>query len=1297
MTDVHPSALQRTNALLELIPVLDAFLSSAEVNVHSQASPALVSLFRSFWYLCVLSGFTTSPSRIATWQRDALVRIAKASPGLFDQITDDFVETELEFNVVLKQAGYSISPDTLRNELANSIGQHVQGVKGLTAGQVTFLTAILRLESLRAEAGQPAKVISYLHVEGINHSAVGPAIEAILHKVGLAFIQSFNHSVTTHSIDTNVYTEVKTLVLECAHPLQHVRRVAGEYLNSLITSFPSLVCNLAVITTLLELLSVVRSACLAEYTDEYTPVYTFNSSRGQFAVVLPDDYPVRNQILADLHAHTKSWLRSSIARAPLEMHGLLQAYIDAVDTEAQSGLLSDDEMGKSVALDLIRTPAAGGKQAGLPAWGGWRADQSAEFARTFAAKSFFGGQAEGRKGHEHAARDLLAELRELGEQFRGHKVHAKLGQIRALLYRAGAYLIHAAEADVEVLHLLVALPVRILTEATVAVGQEVWTWVADARPELESRLMVELSEGWLKTIEHKQGLFSTAFNRHNPLNQETQYSPTDKDEMIQHATLVARSLEPHAIVLGFIASRFQGFRYRDRDLVMACVRVALRSTAAYKQWCTHPLARELRTRLVAFGFCVVQASRLESGVEFNLRQGLYKATLAWFALRAGWSYGSNRVQLRADLQALEELHATVRSDQPSNAFALSPAGSGLLPGRLAVGIAANEHAARQKLVLALLENEADRLRLWLNPLSDPNKGAVPPAKAIHEANWRQLVQTAWRLEPEVAVQLVERTKLPAVAADVTKLVRADPVRVQGIPDALQYFIGDSITPDVRPSLRHLLYWAPVPVVSALRFLFPKFKGDPVLLQYALRVLEHHPVEVTFFYIPQVVQALRNDALGYAERFIFETSKISQLFCHQIIWNMKANMFRGDDGDVEDPMKPTLERMVDMIVGSLSGEARAFFEREFGFFDEVTSISAKLKPLVGKAGKPEKKAKIDEEMAKIKVDPGVYLPSNPDGVVVDIDRLSGRPLQSHAKAPFMATFKVRRERKPQKQGDSLLLNDGGEEDQTESATFDTWQSAIFKVGDDCRQDVLALQLIAMHKNIFTSLGLDLLVTPYRVTATGAGCGVIDVVPNATSRDEMGRAKVNDLKSFFVLKYGSVEGANFQRARTHFIQSMAAYSLLCYIIQIKDRHNGNIMVDGRGCITHIDFGFLFDIGPGGVKFEPSSFKLSHEMVVLMGGRESAGFRVFEELTVKAFLAARPYGQSVVDATALMLAAEFPSFKGEGTMDRLRDRFKLDLTEREAAEYMKGVIANALENPRSIVYDEFQRITNGIPYVR
>lgn len=53
------------------------------------------------------------------------------------------------------------------------------------------------------------------------------------------------------------------------------------------------------------------------------------------------------------------------------------------------------------------------------------------------------------------------------------------------------------------------------------------------------------------------------------------------------------------------------------------------------------------------------------------------------------------------------------------------------------------------------------------------------------------------------------------------------------------------------------------------------------------------------------------------------------------------------------MKPMLDRMTDMVVQSLSGEAREFYDREFGFFNEVTSISGKLKPFIRRT-KPEKK-------------------------------------------------------------------------------------------------------------------------------------------------------------------------------------------------------------------------------------------------------------------------------------------------------------------------------------------------------
>ena len=56
------------------------------------------------------------------------------------------------------------------------------------------------------------------------------------------------------------------------------------------------------------------------------------------------------------------------------------------------------------------------------------------------------------------------------------------------------------------------------------------------------------------------------------------------------------------------------------------------------------------------------------------------------------------------------------------------------------------------------------------------------------------------------------------------------------------------------------------------------------------------------------------------------------------------------------MKPTLDLMTARVVDSLSGEARAFYDREFGFFNEVTSISGKLKPFIKKT-KPEKKVRM----------------------------------------------------------------------------------------------------------------------------------------------------------------------------------------------------------------------------------------------------------------------------------------------------------------------------------------------------
>ncbi|KAF6763882.1 atypical/PIKK/PI4K protein kinase [Ephemerocybe angulata] len=1294
--------------LASLLLPIDALLSHDGFHPEKNASQDIVTLFRNAWFLCVLFNFPNMDDTAMDWLQPALARIALKTPSMVVEESLDAMASDVEYNSIIRQEYANTVVSKHRSLLAQYTPLRPGDVRYLSSGQVIFALTMHDIETMRSAAGCPSSLVSWFVNDSLNkQQSLNSCMEGVAEKVIRGCISDLNVKAAHQTLPKFLSGELRLLLVLSTHRIAKARDVASKYLNRLITSFPSLMCDSQFVFTLLEVLTLLQRAAENEFVDEYNPVYEYHSDRSDTSIQLTDSYQVRNEILMQLKRYANAWLELALGRAPMELQSTLQKYLSFSQSASSLGT---SELGASVAESFGKGVGPLNRHlVSLSNISQAPVDGAKSLASQIAIKGYYSGEAAGIRlstsldsltdpppqDAPHAElRALQDEMLQAKEGVRTKKSVLTVHDLRRLLYRCAAVLISLKNPDYDLLHLLVSLPFAVSTPAATSTAIEVWSWLIAENPPLEVAVMSEILSAWNESIARAQGFFSKALRYHDPLYNIISYSPTDKGIIDRGWAAARRVLKPHSLVIQMLFSRLQAARYHRPTVMYIIQKIVLRAAYAFKSMSTHPLARELRFSFLMFGFETLKSSSLDAYCENVLRTALYTTAYSWFSVRGNWSYGASRVQVDADIKVCSEFLAYLQTD----AVRGSPIISSLAPVQLGSRVAFyGERLRAMNLPLRLLcEHEISRLCVWGNPLNEPKKGADilgTTERTVLETAWPGIVGTIWQVDPAIAVFFAERFPHLSIRYEVAKLVRSSTTSVLDVPEALPLLVGERLDPQVRRDLKYLLFWAPVPPIIANTFFERRYNSDPLILQYAHRVLAQHPVELTFFFIPQVVQALRYDTLGYVGRFIFETAKISQLFCHQIIWNMKANCYKDDGAEIEDPMKPVFDAMIAKVVDSLSGGARSFYDREFSFFNEVTSISGKLKPYIKKT-KPEKKAKIDEEMAKISVDVGVYLPSNPDGVVVDIDKKSGRPLQSHAKAPFMATFKVRKERiVVQSNPDSLLDGDAAGVKTVEE--YDVWQQAIFKVGDDCRQDVLALQVIAMFKSIFESVGITLYLFPYRVTATGPGCGVIDVVPNSTSRDEMGRAKVNDLLDFFVAKYGGEDTVSFQKARLNFIQSMAAYSVACYILQIKDRHNGNIMIDGEGHIVHIDFGFLFDIGPGGVKFEPNSFKLNHEMVLLMGGRYSQGYQLFQNLTVKAFLAIRPFAHAIVDTVALMLDTGLPSFKGEGTIKRLRDRFTLQLNERQAAEYMVGVIKNAHENVRSTAYDEFQRLQNGIPY--
>lgn len=1351
-SEKSPGALKASSSagnLGVLIPVIAVLLR--RLPPIKNPKPRMHKLFRDFWLYCVIMGFTASESGLwpADWY-EGVKEIAVKSPSLVSPTSSRSEMRELQYTSAVRNESVSITElQELRTQILELLKHPAEVtaiVNKLSFAQCTFLLSVYWVETLRVQNSEEPSLVpiitDYLSDLALqkDKSGMWSCVSSVSERVFDEFLDVMKNKPRDEARELELEHHAQFLLVSFNHPHKQIRRVSDRFLSSLVDRFPHLLWSRRVLWTMLDILQVLSFSLQVDPNKENP---TLQVPHTPYSIQLMDTLEARECIVKDFADNSERIVKEAIKWAPQWTRSRFQEYINQLQQSEifpHTGLsLALESLLQFGPLNLYSAPLSVSTLEKRPKC---VKSDSSKLLLISSLRAKYIGEVIGMMAVCNTVNNNLDDiiLKKVWSACKEKQDHLHC----EALWQATALLISNKGLNRNLLHCIAWSQVELFTVEVMQTAVECWQWLITSKPELEIKFLQEMTAAWNCTVQKKIGLFAPTKLGTSPL------AAFEGCDLSTNPPFV----KPHAIWVQFICEIIETAKYSSYEKVEMLAGLIHQSLAMSvgidpSNQTRHVSAVGVRFKLLTCGLSLLQGDILPKGLAKNvLRERIYCSCLDYFCKPVTCPTQSMD-ELRDDITTLVRFWQTLHSDKKylrasdvgdlgvvncSTNLPTSATISNELakPGDLRSNISSgwintvplsNSTATlgrrsaksgkripaadtfvkcylkKRNLILELLAVEIEFLVAWHNP-SGRTERIVPGeegvaswrAKTVTDRQWRDYTRLAWNISPVLAVYLPTRFKMnDSIISEIRHQVQQDPVAVAHVPEALQYLATTDAILNDHPCLVHMLTWSRVSPIHALSYFSRQFPPHPISAQYAVNILSSYESDAVLFYIPQLVQALRHDTMGYVTEFIKYISKKSQIVAHQLIWNMKTNMYLDEEMQQKDTqIFDILDGLIQSIIQNLSGPARLFHEREFDFFEKITNISGEIRPY---PKGPERRRACLEALSKIKVTAGCYLPSNPEAMVLDIDYNSGIPMQSAAKAPYLARFKIARCGINEMEKMAMAVSTNQNEEH--SLGIETWQSAIFKVGDDVRQDMLALQVIGIFKNIFQSVGLDLYLFPYRVVATAPGCGVIECVPNAKSRDQLGRQTDIGMYEYFLKKYGDESSRDFQMARRNFIISMAAYSVVGFLLQIKDRHNGNIMLDTDGHLIHIDFGFMFESSPGGnLGFEPD-IKLTDEMVMIMGGKmEAPPFKWFSELCVQAYLAVRPYQEAIITLVSLMLDTGLPCFRGQ-TIKLLRGRFNPSATDKEAAAYMLQIIRNSFLNFRTRTYDMIQYYQNQIPY--